>query len=212
MNYRLFVAAKTFIIFRGKVLILRESTKYQDGANWGRYDVPGGDDEEPDPGIELGKASWRGLKSAYGGGLYGDLIGAIPFAGLAVKAVEYGPAIGRGLEEAIPGDSPAARAARALIESGIESARTLTNALHDAKAFLNASGTGAQGAQSFAALQGQLTGGVNLGQVADFGVLSFKVREYFERLDMAREQRDRELLGGAVGDTIRAMTPGASGR
>jgi len=42
MNYRLFVATKAFIIFRGKVLILRESTKYQDGANWGRYDVPGG--------------------------------------------------------------------------------------------------------------------------------------------------------------------------
>ncbi len=177
-----------------------------------RDDVPGGDDDEPDPGVELGKASWRGLKSAYGGGLYGDVVAAIPFAGVAVAAAKYGPAVGTAIQEAIPGDTPAAQAARALVESGIAAARTLTNALNDAKAFLNATGAGLQGAQSFAVLQSQLTGGVNLGQVADFGVLSFKVREYFERLDMAREQRDKELLGGAMRDTIRAMTPGASGR
>ncbi|OHB25126.1 MAG: hypothetical protein A2542_02160 [Parcubacteria group bacterium RIFOXYD2_FULL_52_8] len=39
---KLFVATKAFIEHEGKVLILRESKKYADGANSGRYDVPGG--------------------------------------------------------------------------------------------------------------------------------------------------------------------------
>lgn len=42
MNYRFFIATKALIFYRGKVLIARESTKYQDGTNQGRYDVPGG--------------------------------------------------------------------------------------------------------------------------------------------------------------------------
>jgi 8-oxo-dGTP diphosphatase len=42
MNYKLFCATKAFIIFDGKVLIIRESVKYKDGANFGKYDVVGG--------------------------------------------------------------------------------------------------------------------------------------------------------------------------
>lgn len=39
---KLFVATKAFISCRGRVLILRESAKYEEGANSGRYDVVGG--------------------------------------------------------------------------------------------------------------------------------------------------------------------------
>lgn len=42
MEFKLFTAIKAFILFEGKVLILRESGQYVDGANVGRYDVPGG--------------------------------------------------------------------------------------------------------------------------------------------------------------------------
>ena len=36
------IAAKAFIVKKGKVLILRESTKYSEGTNAGRWDFPGG--------------------------------------------------------------------------------------------------------------------------------------------------------------------------
>ena len=39
---RLFVATKAFIVHDRKILLLRESTQYQEGSNAGRYDVPGG--------------------------------------------------------------------------------------------------------------------------------------------------------------------------
>ena len=42
MEHKLFVATKAFIVYNGKVLILRESPKYQDGSNIGKYDVVGG--------------------------------------------------------------------------------------------------------------------------------------------------------------------------
>jgi 8-oxo-dGTP diphosphatase len=39
---KLFVATKAFIFYQEKVLILRESLKYPDGSNSGKYDVVGG--------------------------------------------------------------------------------------------------------------------------------------------------------------------------
>jgi 8-oxo-dGTP diphosphatase len=42
MEPKLFVATKAFIKYKGKILILRESSKYTDGANSGKYDVVGG--------------------------------------------------------------------------------------------------------------------------------------------------------------------------
>ncbi len=42
MEPKLFVATKAFIVHNGKILILRESSKYEDGSNIGRYDVVGG--------------------------------------------------------------------------------------------------------------------------------------------------------------------------
>lgn len=42
METKLFVATKAFILYNGKVLLLRESTKYTDGSNAGKYDVVGG--------------------------------------------------------------------------------------------------------------------------------------------------------------------------
>lgn len=41
-DVKLFVATKAFIIHGGKVLILRESSKYKDGTNVNKYDVVGG--------------------------------------------------------------------------------------------------------------------------------------------------------------------------
>ena len=42
MQPKLFVATKAFIEHDGKTLIVRESSKYEDGTNASRYDVPGG--------------------------------------------------------------------------------------------------------------------------------------------------------------------------
>lgn len=42
MDIQLFVACKAFIVYQGKLLLLQESPKYEDGSNVGHYDVPGG--------------------------------------------------------------------------------------------------------------------------------------------------------------------------
>jgi 8-oxo-dGTP diphosphatase len=42
MEPKLFVATKAFIVHDGKVLILRESSKYDEGAHAAEYDVVGG--------------------------------------------------------------------------------------------------------------------------------------------------------------------------
>lgn len=42
MEIKLFVATKAFIVHNGKVLLLRESKKYNDGTNIGKFDVSGG--------------------------------------------------------------------------------------------------------------------------------------------------------------------------
>lgn len=42
INWKNFTATKAFIIQNNKVLILRESSRYKDGSNEGKYDLPGG--------------------------------------------------------------------------------------------------------------------------------------------------------------------------
>lgn len=42
MEPKLFVATKAFVIYNGKVLLVRESSQYADGANVGKFDVVGG--------------------------------------------------------------------------------------------------------------------------------------------------------------------------
>jgi 8-oxo-dGTP diphosphatase len=42
MEPKMFVATKAFIVFNGKVLIVRESGQYIDGTQAGNYDTPGG--------------------------------------------------------------------------------------------------------------------------------------------------------------------------
>lgn len=78
MNPKLFVATKAFINFDGKILTLRESGKYADGSNEGKYDIVGGRlepgqhfrdslirevKEETGLGVEIGKPffvnEWR---------------------------------------------------------------------------------------------------------------------------------------------------------
>lgn len=39
---RLFIATKALVQYQGRVLILRESNKYVDGVEAGKFDVPGG--------------------------------------------------------------------------------------------------------------------------------------------------------------------------
>lgn len=41
MEFKLFAATKAFIVYQGKLLLLRESSKYVDGSNAGSYDVVG---------------------------------------------------------------------------------------------------------------------------------------------------------------------------
>ncbi|MDB5478785.1 MAG: 7,8-dihydro-8-oxoguanine triphosphatase [Alphaproteobacteria bacterium] len=42
MQIKNFTAAKALIHWDGKILLLRESSQYHDGAQTGKYDVPGG--------------------------------------------------------------------------------------------------------------------------------------------------------------------------
>lgn len=39
---KLFVATKAFVVHKGKLLLLKESSKYSDGSNAGKFDVVGG--------------------------------------------------------------------------------------------------------------------------------------------------------------------------
>ncbi len=63
MEPKLFVATKAFIVHNGKVLILRESTKYQSGANIGKFDVVGG---RVEPGQRFDESLLREIKEETG--------------------------------------------------------------------------------------------------------------------------------------------------
>lgn len=63
MTYKMFVATKAFIVNNGKVLLLRESNKYQDGTNTGRYDVVGG---RVEPGQRFDASLLREIKEETG--------------------------------------------------------------------------------------------------------------------------------------------------
>lgn len=63
MEVRLFVATKAFIDFKGKILILRESSHYSDGTNSGKYDVVGGRIE---PGQKFDESLMREIKEETG--------------------------------------------------------------------------------------------------------------------------------------------------
>lgn len=63
MDIQLFVATKAFIVHNGKVLLLRESTKYTDGSNAGRYDVVGG---RIKPGQRFDESLLREIKEETG--------------------------------------------------------------------------------------------------------------------------------------------------
>ena len=41
-DMKLFVGAKGLVVFNGRVLLLRESSKYEEGTEEGKWDVPGG--------------------------------------------------------------------------------------------------------------------------------------------------------------------------
>lgn len=62
-NIKIFVATKAFVVYNGKILILRESVKYQDAGNIGRYDVPGG---RVEPGQHWDESLKREIKEETG--------------------------------------------------------------------------------------------------------------------------------------------------
>jgi len=63
MKPKMFVATKAFIVFRRKVLILRESSQYKDGVNVGKYDVVGG---RVEPGQRFDESLMREIKEETG--------------------------------------------------------------------------------------------------------------------------------------------------
>lgn len=63
MDIKMFVATKAFIMHNNKVLLLRESKKYQDGTNSGRYDVAGG---RVEPGQRFDDSLIREIKEETG--------------------------------------------------------------------------------------------------------------------------------------------------
>lgn len=60
---KLFVATKAFIIHDGKVLLLRESSKYADGTNAGKFDIVGG---RVEPGERFDDSLLREIKEETG--------------------------------------------------------------------------------------------------------------------------------------------------
>jgi 8-oxo-dGTP diphosphatase len=58
-DIKLFVATKAFISFEGRMLILRESSKYQDGTNANKYDVVGG---RVEPGQKFDESLLREIR------------------------------------------------------------------------------------------------------------------------------------------------------
>jgi 8-oxo-dGTP diphosphatase len=64
MVSKLFVATKAFIVNdEGKVLLVRESSKYKDGANAGRFDIVGG---RVEPGQRFDESLKREVKEETG--------------------------------------------------------------------------------------------------------------------------------------------------
>lgn len=63
METKLFVATKSFLVHDGRVLILRESSKYKDGTNAGRFDVVGG---RVKPGQDFRESLLREIKEETG--------------------------------------------------------------------------------------------------------------------------------------------------
>jgi 8-oxo-dGTP diphosphatase len=63
MDVKQFTAMKAFIIYDGKVLLLRENKKYSDGTNIEKYDVPGG---RVNPGEHFMESLVREIKEETG--------------------------------------------------------------------------------------------------------------------------------------------------
>ncbi|MFA6304577.1 MAG: NUDIX domain-containing protein [Patescibacteria group bacterium] len=63
MNIKLFIATKAFIKYRGKILIIKESNKYTEGTNVGKFDVPGG---RIKPGQKFDESLLREIKEETG--------------------------------------------------------------------------------------------------------------------------------------------------
>ncbi len=60
---KLFPAVKAFIVHEGKILLLQESTQYEDGTNAGKWDVPGG---RVNPGEKWDEGLLREIKEETG--------------------------------------------------------------------------------------------------------------------------------------------------
>lgn len=60
---KLFVATKAFVVYDGKILLLQESSDYEDGTNAGKWDIPGG---RVNPGEKWNEALLREVKEETG--------------------------------------------------------------------------------------------------------------------------------------------------
>jgi 8-oxo-dGTP diphosphatase len=63
MEPKLFLATKAFIKYQNKILIIKESDKYADGTNAGKFDVPGG---RIKPGQRFDESLLREIKEETG--------------------------------------------------------------------------------------------------------------------------------------------------
>jgi len=63
MEIKMFVATKAFVMYEGRVLLLRESGEYADGTNAGHYDVVGG---RVEPGQRFDDSLLREIKEETG--------------------------------------------------------------------------------------------------------------------------------------------------
>lgn len=62
-NIKIFAATKAFVLYEGKMLLLRESGQYKDATNVGRYDIVGG---RVEPGQRFDESLLREVKEETG--------------------------------------------------------------------------------------------------------------------------------------------------
>lgn len=197
-------------------------------------DGPGGDGDGDDDAFSVYDAGRDLVNAARRGGLYGTALttaaaaaSAVPFAGPVVAAGiqaaefvrEYGPAVGRAVEESLEQGS----AARAIVKKVVDDAvGPIAQALNDVKVNLDAITSAYQATTTLAQFQTQIgdDGEFDLEGLGTFFDVQRRADAFLARPAVAAQMRARTRVGRAVGKQVqpymteffRIATAGFSGR
>jgi len=147
----------------------------------------------------LGRTALGVAASARSGGLSTTVIGSVPFAGLAVTAAEYGPAVGAAVEELVPpGVRPLAAAARKSAEG---TARTIATG----RSYLDAVGEALDETAAAASVMARAKGHIDVDFLKRFAAAKYDIAQQMQEAESFRRIYQREKLGQAAGGVIEDM-------